>query len=207
MKSRISPVELFILSTAIGLAAMFGAPWLELRGTYAAWRIDEWHTFWRGGFDGAQPAFQLASVVAVNYRVPVEFATTAMRDTLRAVFAFGSVLGAWYILALIALLVVGARIRLRAGASRARVAFGTAAIVMVNVAVLYALAVLLALPSSLTPKVDFRTGADIHTDSLIWSSAMVLPVAPALAILGVLGQLAALWSWTRANADKRGSSV
>ncbi len=37
MRSRVSPTEILILSTAIGIAATFAAPWLELRGTYAAW--------------------------------------------------------------------------------------------------------------------------------------------------------------------------
>ncbi len=196
--------ELFIISTAIGLVATFAAPWVELRGTYAAWRIVEWHTFWRGGLDDAQPAFQLASVVAADYRVPIEFATTAMQDTLRAIFAVGCALGAWHGIALIALLIAGARMRLRAGVRRSRVALEIAAIVLVNFAALYALAMLLALPSSLAPKVDFRSAADIHTDSLIWSGMTILPIAPAFAILSIFGQLAALW--TRMNAEKHGSS-
>jgi hypothetical protein len=54
------------------------------------------------------------------------------------------------------------------------------------------LAIALASPSSLTPKIDFRAGAEIHTDSLIWSDLNIFPVAPALAIVGVLGQLIAL---------------
>jgi len=199
MKSRISPVELLILSTAIGLAATFAAPWVELRGTYAAWRIVEWHAFWRG-----DSAFQLASVVAANYHVPVEFATAEMQTMLRDVFALGSALGAWHGSALVALLVIGARMRWHAGASRARIALELVAIVAVNVAVLYTLAVLLALPSSLAPKVDFRSGADIHTDSLIWSGATILPLAPALSILSALGQLIALGNWTRTTADQRG---
>jgi len=33
------PLELLILSTAVGILAAFAAPWYELRGTYAAWRI------------------------------------------------------------------------------------------------------------------------------------------------------------------------
>ncbi len=188
-----------MVSTAIGLVATFAAPWVELRGTYAAWRIVEWHTFWRG--DGA---FLLSSVVASDYRVPVEFATTAMQDTLRAVFVLGGALGAWHGIALVALLIVGARMQLHARVPRSRVALEIAAIVLVNFAALYVLAMLLALPSSLTPKVDFRSAADIHTDSLIWSGMTILPIAPAFAILSIIGQLAALW--TRMNAEKRGSS-
>ena len=199
MKSKLSSVEIFILSTAAGLAATFAAPWLELRGTYAAWRIDEWHTFWRGA-----GAFQLSSVVAANYHVPIEFATTGMQTMLRDVFALGSALGAWHGIALIALLVVGARMRLHAGGPRRRVALEFAAIVVVNVAVLYALAVLLALPSTLAPKVDFRASGVVHSDSLIWSSITILPVAPALAVLSIVGQLVALSNWTRMNADQRG---
>ncbi len=185
-------LELLIVSTAVGLAATFAAPWLELRGTYAAWRIVEWHTFWRG--DGA---FQLASVVAANYHIPVEFATTAMQDTLRAVFALGSALGAWFSIVLVALLAAGARMRLRSGATRRRVAAEVIVVVFVNLLVLYLLATLLALPSTLAPKVDFRAGADIHTDSLIWSSITVLPIAPALSILAAIGDLIALWGRTR----------
>ncbi len=192
--------ELFLISTAIGLVATFAAPWVELRGTYAAWRIVEWHTFWRG-----ESAFQLANVVAADYRVPVEFATTAMQDTLRAVFVLGGALGAWHSIALIALLIAGARMRLRTNVSRQRVALEIAAIVLVNLTALYVLAMLLALPSSLTPKVDFRSAADIHTDSLIWSGMTILPIAPAFAILSIFGQLSALW--TRMNAEKRGSST
>ncbi len=190
-------LELLIVSTAVGFVATFAAPWVELRGTYAAWRIVEWHTFWRGGFDGAQPAFQLASVVAANYHVPVEFATTAMQETLRAVFALGSALGAWFSIVLVALLAAGARMRLRARATRRRVAAEVIALVFVNLLVLYLLATLLALPSTLAPKVDFRAGADIHTDSLIWSGVSVLPIAPALAVLSIVGQLVALWNWKR----------
>jgi hypothetical protein len=190
-------LELLIVSTAVGFVATFAAPWLELRGMYAAWRIVEWHTFWRGGFDGAQPAFQLTSVVAANYHVPVEFATTAMQDTLRAVFALGSALGAWFSIVLVALLAAGARMRLRSGATRRRVAAEVIVIVLVNLLVLYLLVALLALPSTLTPKVDFRAGADIHTDSLIWSGVSVLPIAPALSILAAIGDLIALWGRTR----------
>ncbi|HEX7593814.1 MAG TPA: hypothetical protein VF429_06550 [Anaerolineae bacterium] len=193
-------LELLIVSTAVGFVATFAAPWLELRGTYAAWRIVEWHTFWRG-----ESSFQLASVIAANYHVPVEFATAAMQDTLRAVFALGSALGAWFSIVLVALLAAGARMRLRAGTTRRRVAAEVIVIVFVNLLVLYLLATLLALPSTLTPKVDFRTSADIHTDSLIWSGISVLPIAPALAVLSIVGQLVALWNWTRTNVDKRGN--
>jgi len=189
--------ELLLVSTALGLVATFAAPWLELRGTYAAWRIVEWHTFWRGGLDGTQPAFQLASVVATDYRMPVEFATTAMQDTLRAVFALGSALGVWHGIALFALLIVGARLRLRAGVSRRRVALEIGAIVLVNLAALYLLATLLALPSGLAPKVDFRSATDIHMDSLIWSSMTILPIAPTFAVFSVVGQLVALWNSRR----------
>ena len=174
------PIEFLLLSTAIGIAATFAAPWLELRGTYAAWRIVEWHTFWRG-----ESAFQLASVVASNYHVSVEYATGEMQLILRACFALGSALGLWHAGVLIALLVIGARMRLRAGASWPRVALEFAASVVLNAAVIYLLALLLALPSSLTPKVDFRAGAEIHSDSLIWSDVTVLPVAPAFALIAL----------------------
>lgn len=192
LSKKPSPIEFLILSTAIGLVATFAAPWLELRGTYAAWRIVEWHTFWRGA-----DAFQLASVVAADYRVPIEFATVSMQDTLRVVFAFGSALAAWHSIVLIALLVAGARMRLRAGVSRKRVAFEIAAIVFVNIGALFLFATLLALPSSLTPKVDFRSAADIHTDSLIWSSVTILPIVPGLAVLAVFGDLITLWGRTQ----------
>ena len=174
-------IELFILSTAIGIAATFAAPWLELRGTYAAWRIVEWHTFWRG-----EGAFQLASVVAPNYPVTIEYATGEMRSMLGACFAFGSAAGLWHATMLLTLLVVGARTRLRAGKSRLSVLLEIAAIVALNTAVIYILAILLALPSSLTPKVEFRPGAEIHSDSLVWSSVSLLPVAPVFAVIAAV---------------------
>ena len=180
MTRKSFPIELLILSTAIGLAATFAAPWLELRGTYAAWRIVEWHTFWRG-----DSAFQLSNVVASNYRVTVEYATGEMQFILRACFALGSALGLWHAGVLIALLAIGGRMRLRAGGSWVRVVLEIAAIVVLNAAVIYLLALLLALPSSLTPKVDFRAGAEIHSDSLIWSNVTVLPVAPAFALIAL----------------------
>ncbi len=173
--------ELFALSTAVGLVATLAAPWLELRGTYAAWRIVEWHTFWRG-----EGSFQLASVVAANYRVPVEFVTAEMQSMLRDLFALGSALGAWHAIAFVALLIAGAQTRLRGSATRGRVAIEIAAIVCVNAAVLCLLMLLLALPASLAPKVDFRSAADIHSDSLIWSDVTLLPIAPALSILSAL---------------------
>ncbi len=188
MRSRQS-IELFVIATFIGILATFAAPWYELRGTYAAWRIVEWHTFWRG-----DSAFQLASVVATNFQVPIEYATVEMQSTLRNRFALGSVLGAWHSIALIVLLVIGARWRVRAGVPKMRVALEIAGLVIVNAIVLYGLAIVLASPSSLTPKIDFRTGAEIHTDSLIWSDLNLFPVAPVLSIVALLGQLVALRS-------------
>lgn len=176
-----------MVSTAVGIVATFAAPWLELRGTYAAWRIVEWHAFWRGA-----ESFQLASVVAANYRVPIEFATTDLPAMLANLFVLGSALGAWHGIAFIGLLVIGARIRLRAGTSRARVAVELVSIVVVNATVVYLLAILLALPSSLASKVDFRPGADVHTDSLIWSSVTVLPVAPAFALITAVAGITTL---------------
>ncbi|MEW5720874.1 MAG: hypothetical protein AB1817_19770, partial [Chloroflexota bacterium] len=91
-----------IIATALGLVATFAAPWYELRGAFAAWRIVEWHTFWRG-----DAAFQLASVVASNYRVPIEYAAGALQETLRAIFIIGSALGVWHIAAAMGLLIAG----------------------------------------------------------------------------------------------------
>ncbi|MBI5033143.1 MAG: hypothetical protein HZB51_21700 [Chloroflexi bacterium] len=189
---KLKSIELFLLSTAVGIIATFAAPWVDLRGTYAAWRIVEWHTFWRG-----EDAFQLASVVSSSYRVPIEYATTDMQAMMRNLFALGSALGAWHIVALIVLLVIGARWRLRNGASMKRTALEIFALVIANFIVLYLLSSLLALPSTLTPKVDFRTTEDIHTNSLIWSSVNILPVAPLLAGVAVIGQMAALGMWLR----------
>ena len=187
MTRKSFPIELVLLSTAIGIVATFAAPWLELRGTYAAWRIVEWHTFWRG-----EGAFQLASVVASDYRVTIEYATVEMQSILGACFTLGSALGLWHLSALIALLVVGARMRLRAGESRLRVALEISAIFALNAAVIYILISLLALPSSLIPKVDFRAGAEVHSDSLIWSDVTVLPVAPAFALIAAAADVFAL---------------
>ncbi|MBI5305939.1 MAG: hypothetical protein HY868_27670 [Chloroflexi bacterium] len=181
------PSELAILATAIGIIATFAAPWLELRGTFSAWRIVEWHTFWRG-----ESAFMLGDVVAANYRIPIEFATMQMQDLTRGVLIVGAILGVWHAFALVALLVAGARLRLRVGASRGRVAFEIVALLAINLIALGVLVWLLALPSSLDTKVDFRLGTEIHTDSLIWSSVTLLPVAPLLAILAVIAQIIAL---------------
>ncbi|CAG0979580.1 hypothetical protein ANRL3_02047 [Anaerolineae bacterium] len=201
MKSR--AIDLLILSTAIGLIATFSAPWVELRGTFAAWRIVEWHTFWRG-----ENAFMLGDVVASNYQMVIEFGTAAMQATLRAMFALGSALAAWHSVAFIALLIGFARTRV--GVSRSRIARDIATIVIVSALALGLLAFLLALPSSLTTKVDFRTPADIHTDSLVWSSVDILPVAPALALFAALIQVSILGigklrksNGTRTRADKR----
>jgi hypothetical protein len=87
---------------------------------------------------------------------------------------------------LIVLLAIGARMRLHAGGSRLRVSLEIAAIMASNAAVIFILTLLLALPSSLTPKVDFRAGAEVHSDSLIWSGVSLLPVAPAFAIFTVV---------------------
>ena len=186
MGQKSFPLELLILSTAIGLLATFAAPWYELRGTYAAWRIIEWHTFWRG-----DSAFQLASVVATNFKIPIEYATIEMPNTLRNLFALGSVLGAWHLIVLIALIVIGARWRVRSGVPKMRVALEIIALLIVNTLVVYALAIVLASPSNLTPKVDFRTTTEIHTNSLIWSDLNILPVAPLLSVLALLTQLVA----------------
>ena len=176
----------------IGIITTFATPWVELRGTYAAWNIVEWHTFWRG-----QDAFQLASVVSSNFHVPIEYATSDMQATMRNLFAFGSALGAWHIVVLCTLLVIGVRWRLGNGAKVERAALEILALIAVNAIVLVLLANLLALPSSLTPKVDFRTTEDVHTNSLIWSSVNILPVAPTLSIFAVLAQLGALMNWLR----------
>jgi hypothetical protein len=39
LNNKLLVVELFLLSTALGLIATFAAPWYELRGMFAAWRI------------------------------------------------------------------------------------------------------------------------------------------------------------------------
>ncbi len=179
-------LNLVFLFTALGLVATFAAPWYELRGAFAAWRIVEWHTFWRG-----DSAFQLASVVASDYRVPVEYATVALQDTLRAIFAIGGALGVWHIAASIVLLIAGSRMRLRAGASRSRVALEVIVLVAVNALALALLAWLLALPSSITTKVDFRSAGEIHTDTLIWSDLNLFPIAPVLAIVSAVAQVGA----------------
>ena len=155
-----------------------------MRGSYAAWRIDEWHTFWRG-----TNAFILDSVVSSNMVVPIEYATTVMQSTLQNLFVVGGILGVWHSIALIVLLYAGARMRLRAGVSRVRVALEIGMIVVVMIAILGALAWLFTLPSSLTTKVDFRTALDVHTDSLIWSSVEIVFIVPGLAIAAALAQI------------------
>jgi hypothetical protein len=85
LKFKPSTIEIILISTVIGIAATFATPWFELRGTFAAWRIVEWHTFWRG-----ENAFQLGSVVAPDYHVPVEYATHEMRSMLSTWFALAA---------------------------------------------------------------------------------------------------------------------
>jgi hypothetical protein len=174
------------LATLIGIIAAFAAPWLELRGTFAAWRVVEWHTFWRG-----ENSFMLSEVVAANYRMPIEFATAPMRNWMHAVFLGGAALGAWHTLAWLGLLAAHARGRRRAGASRGHVVRDIVGVLVITLLVLGALTWLFALPSSRDIKIDFRTGADVHTDSLVWSSAQCLPVAPMLAGLAALAQIIA----------------
>ncbi len=180
-KRELASLQTLFVTTAVGLAATCSAPWMELRGTYASWRLDEWHTFWRG-----ENAFQLSDVVAANYHVAVEFATADMSRDVKLLFALGLLLGAFYIAVSILLLAVGARHRRRTGVPAVRVLVELGAVVVINIVALYVLAQLLALPSSIALKVDFRTPGDIHTDSLVWSSLSVLPVAPVVAIGGAL---------------------
>jgi hypothetical protein len=194
MNRKFSLVEPLILSIVIGIIATFAAPWAELRGTYAAWRIVEWHTFWRG-----EDAFQLASIVSSNYLVPIEYATPDMQSTMRNLFALGSVLSVWHVGVLIVLLAIGLRWRLQNGAAMKRAVLEVVALVTVNIIVMYLLTLLLALPSSLTPKVDFRTTEEIHTNSLIWSSVNILPIAPLLSIAAILAQLVSLGNWFRSR--------
>ncbi len=182
--------ELLILSTAVGLLATFAAPWMELRGTYAAWRITEWHTFWHG----ATP-FLLSDVVAASYQVPIEFATTGMQHTVPRLFIVGAVLGMWHSAVFLALVFAGARRRWRGPSAKWRVAAQVVVLVAASSLALYFFSLFCTLPSSLTPKVDFRTQSDIHVDSLIWSSLNVFPVSPLLAMGAVLVQLGALL-WT-----------
>ncbi len=160
---------------------------MELRGTYAAWRITEWHTFWRGA-----SAFLLSEVVAASYQVPVEFATTAMQDTVSRLFILGAVLGTWYAVVYVALVLMGLRSRWRQPLGKRRVVVQVAILLGASVLLIYLCAVLLALPSSLSPKVDFRAEGDIHVDSLVWSGLTVFPVAPLLSGLALLVQVGTL---------------
>jgi hypothetical protein len=187
---------MIVVATAIGLVATFAVPWYELRGAFAAWRIVEWHTFWRGA-----DAFQLASVVASDYHVPIEYATTAMQNTLHEVFVIGSALGVWHIGAAMGLLIAGTRIRRRAGISKLRVALEIGALIAVNTLALYLLAWLLASPSNITTKVDFRSAGDIHTDTLIWSSLDIFPIAPVLSLAAFVIQLFWFARWARRKTN------
>jgi len=51
LKSISATIELILLSTAIGLVATFAAPWYELCGTFAAWRIVVTGNAFGCGFD------------------------------------------------------------------------------------------------------------------------------------------------------------
>jgi hypothetical protein len=172
---------------------------MELRGSYAAWRITEWHTFWRGA-----SAFLLSDVVAANYSVPIEFATTAMQETVSRLFILGAVLGVWHSAVFVALVFVCARWRWRRPPAKWRVAAQAAVLVAASALVLYLCAVLFALPSSLSPKVDFRSQGEIHVDSLTWSSLNVFPVAPAMAVTALLVQLGVLaWKGRRGRQGRQ----
>ncbi len=167
--------------------ATFAAPWIELRGSFSAWRITEWHAFWRGA-----PSFLLSDVVANSYSVPIEFATTAMHDVLGYLFLLGAVLGAWHSVVFVSLVFAGARARWRSGAPASRVVIFAALLLLASGAALFILAHVFTFPSSLSTKVDFRSQADVHTDSLIWSTLNIFPVAPALALAAVLLQVVLL---------------
>ncbi|MBI5652291.1 MAG: hypothetical protein HZC40_17885 [Chloroflexi bacterium] len=179
MPRKFATFDLLILSTAIGLIATIAAPWVELRGAFAAWRVVEWHTFWRG-----DNAFMLGDVVAANYRVPIEYATVALENNLRALALIGGALALWHS-ALFGAILFALRRALRAR--------DLIAIILGSVIVLALLAFLLALPSSLDVKVDFRSASDVHTDTLIWSSIQILPIAPAFAVIAMAIQIIALW--------------
>lgn len=188
MHHKFVPLELATLATAIGILATFAAPWLELRGTFQSWRIVEWHTFWRGA-----GSYQLAEVVASGYVVPVEFATEEMRGTVHNLTLLGAILGGWHTLALAWLLYAGVRFRAQ-GLSRWGMGVRVGVLLLIIILVLFAFTVLLALPSSLSMKVDFRAPSDLHSDSLIWSDLTVLPVAPVFAFLAVVIQVISGWA-------------
>ncbi len=184
MTARFRWLDVLIPVTAVGLVATLAAPWLELQGTFQSWRIVEWHTFWRG-----EGAFQLQELVSGSYQVPVEFATTGMHSLVQNVWVAGGILGAWHCAAVLVLLLAGVRARLGLGIPRRRALFEITGVVMVNLIVLYALVILLALPSNVSLKVEFRTPLETHTDSLIWSNITLLPVAPVLSVLSAGAQV------------------
>ncbi len=189
-----SAIDVLVVSVAVGLVASLAAPWIELNGTFQSWRLVEWHTFWRGA-----GSFQLGDVVAATYRVPVEFATATMQATERNLATLAAALSVWHVTAFAVLLAAGTQARLRSGVSRRRLVIDAGAVVLVALLALGGLTVLLAMPSSRTLKVDFRTPSDVHTDSLVWSGLTVLPVAPVLA-LGAAGvQLVSGWRTWRSR--------
>ncbi len=195
---KFSNREILLLAAVIGLIATLAAPWLELRGTWQSWRIVEWHTFWRG--DGA---FMLADLVAASFTLPIEFATSAMRDTVHLAAVVGTVLALWHTLVFLALVGIGANARLRRGLAGWRVAAETVLILLAVGIVLYSLALIFALPSSLAPKVDFRTPTDLHSDSLVWSSVTIFPIAPALSLLAAVVQSVMLTYPLRGSRGRR----
>jgi hypothetical protein len=100
-----------------------------------------------------------------------------------------SVLGAWRAIVTIGLLAGGVRWRARTGVLLCRVILEFSYLLLITAIVLYSIMALGDLASSLSPKVDFRTAAEIHSDSLIWLSVTLLPIAPGLSVLAVVGQL------------------
>ncbi len=191
-----APVQVLAFAALVGLIATFSAPWFELRGSFASWRIVEYHTFWRG-----QASFQLGDVVAPDFTVPIEFATTAMQNELQLLVQLGYVLGAWHAIGFAAVLGAIALGKEKAGSGDLRTLATVVLIGVATVAWLYLFAQVFALPSSRSLKVDFRTPEEVHTDSLIWSSLVVLPVAPMLAALAagveILTGLVAAREWRR----------
>jgi hypothetical protein len=185
LKQQPNRTELVIAATAIGLVATFGAAWFELRGAYAAWRISEWHVFWRGA-----ASYRLGDVVSGGFPVPIEFATPSIERDVARLVMFGGALAIWHSAAYVALLIAGAQRRTRLGVPLPRVGLETGAILILSVLALYVLAMLFSFPSSLSLKVDFRFPGDTHTDTLVWSNLEIFPVAPALALLAGVVQVA-----------------
>ncbi len=190
--------DLLILSTAIGLIGSIAAPWLEFRGVFQSWRIDEWHTFWRG-----DSSFLLGDVVAPEYPVPVEYAQPRLSELVLAGRLAGAPVALWNLGAAVVLAYAWIRPRRLNRMTISAALLKLSAFAFILIIFLLILTWALTSPSNLSLKVDFRTPEDLHSTTLVWSDVAALPVGPCLASAASLCQIALLFDWFRHRGSNK----